>query len=114
MTIVIRHIQTLVHTETEPALKFSGDEMSRPVHLTDAFLIIKDGRIHSFGIDDSDVIEKFLALNSGATVIDANGKAVFPSFCDAHTHLVWAGSREKEFVDRINGMTYQQIAQRGG
>src|SRR4051812_1345024 len=114
MTIVIRHIQTLVHTETKPALKFSGEEMSRPVHLNNAFLIIKDGLIHSFGIDDSAVIEKFLSADSGTTVINAKGKVVFPSFCDAHTHLVWAGSREKEFVDRINGLSYQEIALRGG
>ena len=47
-------------------------------------------------------------------VVDATGKMVFPSFCDSHTHIVYAASREEEFVDRINGLTYEEIAKKGG
>ncbi len=82
-----------------------GQEMAQTEVLKDAWLLVEDGRVKDFGEGSS----------SGAeTVIDAQGGAVLPSFCDSHTHLVYAGSREGEFVDKIRGLSYAEIARRGG
>lgn len=82
-----------------------GQEMAQTEVLKDAWLLVEDGRVKDFGEGPS----------SGAeTVIDAQGGAVLPSFCDSHTHLVYAGSREGEFVDKIRGLSYAEIARRGG
>lgn len=82
--------------------------------LEHAFLLWQDDTILDFGPEDSDTIHRFTAQHPGLECWDAAGGAVFPSWCDAHTHVVFAGSREQEFVDRINGLTYQEIAVRGG
>ena len=76
--------------------------------IKNAFLLLKDNLIADFGSMDN--IPKIDADK----VIDANGKIVLPSWCDSHTHIVYAGNREQEFVDRINGLTYEEIANRGG
>lgn len=75
--------------------------------VTDAFLLIENGRILSYGKNES-------APERAGEVIDATGKMVLPAWCDSHTHIVYAGSREAEFVGKINGLTYEEIAQRGG
>lgn len=93
--------------------KLSGKEMSELNYITDAFLHIKDGIINTYGksvSDECDAIEKLMHCE----VIDATGKFVFPAFCDSHTHLVYAGSREIEYVDKIKGLSYEEIARRGG
>jgi imidazolonepropionase len=79
--------------------------------LENSWLAIENGKIGGFG-----EMKDFPGITdwSGLTVIDATDKLVFPSWCDSHTHLVYASSREKEFVDRINGLSYEEIAKRGG
>lgn len=91
--------------------KISGVGMKALPCIQDAWLAIEDGKIAAFGeMKDFPGISDWNHL----TIIDATDKLVFPSWCDSHTHLVYAGSREKEFVDRINGLSYEEIAKRGG
>ena len=81
--------------------------------IEDAFLLIKDGLIADFGPMNSNNYSD-LSNQSDVISINAKGKMVMPCYCDSHTHLVYAASRESEFVDRINGLTYEEIALRGG
>ena len=111
--ILIKNIKCLVQTEQTPKLKICGKDMSQIEVIHDAYLLIRNGIISDFGaMKDlpSDVHDQDYKLN----IIDAHGKMVFPSFCDSHTHLVYAGSREIEFVDKIKGLSYEDIAKRGG
>ena len=86
-----------------------GRDMRNLSCLHNAYLLLEEDRIQSFGKMDT------LPPGTAAdTVIDATGQTVFPSWCDSHTHLVYAGTRETEFVDRINGLSYEEIARRGG
>jgi imidazolonepropionase len=78
--------------------------------ITDAYIIVEDGRIKEYG----KVSDLTLSEDQFEEVIDCNGGLVLPAYCDSHTHLVHATSREEEFVDRINGLTYEEIALRGG
>ena len=111
MRILIKNIKTLVQVDDSPRLKISGIEMKKLQCLNDAWLAIEDGLIVDFGkMGDFPGISDWTNLQ----VLDATDKLVFPSWCDSHTHIVYAGSRETEFADRINGLTYEQIAQRGG
>lgn len=111
MKLFIKNIKELVQVETAPVVKRSGSEMSQLESIKDAFLAIEDGKIVAFGkMSDWPGITDWRDLE----VIDASGKMVFPSWCDPHTHLVFAASREGEFVDRINGLTYEEIAAKGG
>ena len=79
--------------------------------MLNAWLSIKNGLIHDFG-----PMDEFKGVSdwSDLEVIDASGKMVFPSWCDSHTHLVYAGSRENEFEGRIKGLSYEEIASKGG
>ena len=86
----------------------SGLEMKQLPTLKNAWLLMEDGLIHSFG-----KMEELEELSAEKT-IDCSGKIVLPSWCDSHTHLVYAGNREQEFVDRINGLSYHEIAENGG
>ncbi|MCM1292371.1 MAG: imidazolonepropionase [Bacteroides sp.] len=86
-----------------------GQRMQTIGMLRDAWLHIEGGRFHSWG-----PMSEFPTTDGGEEIIDAKGGAVVPSFCDSHTHLVYAGSREQEFVDKINGLSYEEIARRGG
>ena len=110
MSILIKNIKTLAGIDDGRRSKVSGKEMSTLECIGNAFLILEEDEISSFGSmndlksDHSDY----------EYLIDASGKMVLPSFCDSHTHLVYASSRESEFVDRIHGLSYQQIAERGG
>ena len=83
--------------------------MARIDTIEHAYLYVEDGRIASYG-KRSDMPQ----IDSDTTVVDAEGGAVLPSFCDSHTHIVYAGSREGEFVDKIRGLSYAEIAKRGG
>ncbi len=113
MSLLIKNIGTLVHTETEIRLKYSGDEMSALHTIENAFVYIESDKITSFGKMDSPEFKQLVVENID-TIINAKGRLVFPSWCDSHTHLVYAGSRELEFVDRINGLSYEEIFNRGG
>ena len=104
--ILIKNIKELLQTQQGDQL-VRGKEMSNLPSIKNAFLLIKNERIADFGSMDR-VPER------AEQEIDATGKFVFPSFCDSHTHLVFAASREGEFVDRIKGLSYEEIAARGG
>ncbi len=95
--------------DTEGIVAKRGEALSHIERLDNAWLLIEDGRFASWGTMDE------LPTNIDVErQLDANGGYLFPSFCDSHTHLVYAGSREGEYVDKINGLSYEQIAQRGG
>ncbi len=113
MTLLIKNIQTLVHTEDTCIEKYSGKQMSEMKWINNAFLLINNDRIASFGSMD-DWKDDLNGQKNEAEVIDATGRHVFPSWCDAHTHIVYSGTRETEFVDRINGLSYDEIFKRGG
>jgi imidazolonepropionase len=106
--LLIKNIKSLVQVrEQSPTESIKGAAMKHLPTIENAFLLLKNGRIADFGIMDN-------CPETKAETIDATGKMVFPSWCDSHTHLVYAGSREQEFVDRINGLTYEEITERGG
>lgn len=111
------NIKELVGVQESSALKV-GAEMDNLNGIKDAFLYVKDGKIAGYGAMEQMPQElKDMAgssvLQSGE-VVDASGKFIMPAFCDSHTHLVYAGSREQEFTDKIKGLSYQEIARRGG
>ena len=105
--LLIKNIKTLVQTRDHIDAPLRGTQMAELPTIDNAFLLVENGKINDFG----DM--KNCPANVGETV-DARGKMVFPCWCDSHTHLVFAATREGEFVDRIKGLTYQEIAQRGG
>jgi imidazolonepropionase len=111
MKILIKNIKQLVQVEETPQLKVVGNNMKQLGCINDAWLALENDKIVGFGkMNDWEGIADWTDL----TIIDATDKLVFPSWCDSHTHIVYAGSREGEFVDRINGLTYEQIFERGG
>ncbi|OWY21498.1 imidazolonepropionase [Sphingobacteriales bacterium UPWRP_1] len=110
MQLLIKNIATLVQVEQgPPALRIAGKNMQQLPVLENAFLLMESGRITDFG-----PMDECPSVSESASMIDAKGKMVFPCWCDSHTHLVYAGSREQEFVYRIKGMTYEEIARQGG
>ena len=113
MKILIINIKELVGIEEDTKLFVSGAEMGRLNTMKDAFLFIEKGLILEYGKMEHLFIPEDWK-KKGIKVIDAKGKLVFPSFCDSHTHLVYAGSREIEYVDKIKGLSYEEIARRGG
>jgi imidazolonepropionase len=114
MKILIRNIKELVQVEYEPVPMRSGREMATLHSLKNAFLMIDKGKIADFGsMEDLFLPDKGERLGR-IKEIDATGRMVFPSFCDSHTHLVYAGSRETEYTDKIRGLSYEEIAIRGG
>jgi imidazolonepropionase len=112
--LLIKNIKGLVQTEDLPRLKICGSEMAVISVISDAYLYIRDGLISEFGTMKELQKSKILIQNPQVETIDASGKFVFPSFCDSHTHLVYSGSREVEYIDKIRGLSYEEIARRGG
>ena len=108
MTTLIKNIKELLQVRETSVSKVSGAEMAILPTIKNAFLVIEDNLIADFGL-----MENLPEINADE-VIDATGKIVLPSWCDSHTHIVYAGNREQEFVDRINGFSYEEIANRGG
>ena len=108
MTTLIKNIKELLQIRETSVSKVSGAEMAVLPTIKNAFLVIEDNLIADFGL-----MENLPEINADE-VIDATGKIVLPSWCDSHTHIVYAGNREQEFVDRINGFSYEEIANRGG
>lgn len=97
-----------IETGTERKSRISGQAMKVLPSLENAWLYLENGHIHSFGkMDEVHTIQ----CND---IVDVSGRMVLPAWCDSHTHLVFAAPREQEFVDRINGMSYEDIAMRGG
>jgi imidazolonepropionase len=112
--LLIKNIACLVQTEDFPKLKICGSEMAELSSINDAYLYISDGLIMEFGRMIELQKSNILIQNPEAEIIDATGRFVFPSFCDSHTHLVYSGSREIEYTDKIRGLSYAEIARRGG
>ncbi|MBE0651830.1 MAG: imidazolonepropionase [Bacteroidales bacterium] len=114
MAILIENIKKLVQTESKPKLCVRGKEMAVVESIDDAWLYIRDGKIEDFG-EMSDLNRALLvSKNKAVEIMDAKGKMVFPSFVDSHTHLVYPASREIEYIDKIKGLSYEEIARRGG
>jgi len=112
--LLIINIKGLVQTETVAKQKVSGTDMSEINTITDSWLYLKNGLISDFG-KMSDLKSRMHEIKStDIETLDAAGRFVFPSFCDSHTHIVFAGSREAEFTDKIKGLSYEEIARRGG
>ena len=108
---LIKNIQALYQAGEDLPTMLRGEQMSHVTVIHDAFVALEDGKIIAYGeMSDLMGIDDW----SNLTVIDATGKSVLPAFCDSHTHLVFAKSREEEFVDRINGLSYEEIALKGG
>lgn len=108
MTTLIINIKELIQVRETSISKVSGAEMGILPSIKNAYLVIKNNLIADFG-----AMENLPKINADKT-IDATGKMVLPTWCDSHTHIVYTGNREQEFVDRINGLTYEEIANRGG
>ena len=106
--IIITNIKELVGILPKNKLVLSGKEMNKLSVLKNAFIEVKEDKIESFGL------MKDLKLKDSQNIFDANGGTVIPSWNDSHTHLVFAKSREEEFIDKINGLSYEQIAKKGG
>ena len=112
--LIIKNIKPLFQVEEVPKLKVCGAEMAEIKTITEAWLYIKDGLINDFGKMSEFNSGKIRFDQSVIETIDAAGRFVFPSFCDSHTHIVYAGSREAEYTDKIRGLSYEEIASRGG
>jgi imidazolonepropionase len=108
MKILIINIKELIQVREKGISKVSGVEMNVLPTIKNAFLLIENDVIVAFGAMDN------CPKTTVDTTIDAIGKMVLPTWCDSHTHIVYAGNREQEFVDRINGLSYEEIANRGG
>ena len=108
MITLITNIKELLQIRESSTKKVSGKEMATLPTIKNAFLVIENEYIINFGTMDN-----CPKINADKT-IDAMGKIVLPTWCDSHTHIVYAGNREGEFVDRINGLSYEEIANRGG
>ncbi|HON17969.1 MAG TPA: imidazolonepropionase [Salinivirgaceae bacterium] len=107
MYLLIKNIKKLIQVEDAPKTWVAGADMDKLPTLDNAYLLIRNDRIEDFGPMEQ-------CPNIDATTIDAAERFVFPSFCDSHTHIVYAGSRELEYVDKIRGLSYEEIAKRGG
>ncbi|MEO6541706.1 MAG: imidazolonepropionase, partial [Ferruginibacter sp.] len=110
MTTLIKHIKQLVNTREENEL-LRGSVLAQLPVIEDAFLLIEDGIITEYG----PMYELELKVpNLPKDIIDADGQFVLPTWCDSHTHIVFAKSREEEFIDKLKGMSYAEIAAKGG
>lgn len=107
MTQLFINIKELIQVRDLEFLKISGTAMKVLPTLKNAFLLVEDNTIIDYGLMQN-------APNSIDNIIDCNGKMILPTWVDSHTHIVFAGNREQEFVDRIKGLTYEEIANKGG
>lgn len=107
MTTLFENIGRLVQVEKEIRPFVAGADMNILPEIENAYLLVEDDKIKAFGPMSE-------SPSDADAVIDLDGRYVLPSFCDGHTHIVYAGSREHEFIDKINGLSYEEIAKRGG
>lgn len=114
MSILITNIKKLVQVEDKPKKWKAGKKMAKVSSIDNAWLLIEDDRIKDFGPKSQLPTSNSELQTSNLQELDASGKMVFPSFCDSHTHLVYPASREIEYVDKIKGLSYEEIAKRGG
>lgn len=108
MTTLFKNIKELIQVRDQHIDFISGADMKILPTIKNAFLVLEDGLISDYGHMNDCPKTTF------DTIIDATGKMILPSWCDSHTHIVYAGNREGEFVDRINGLSYKDIANKGG
>lgn len=108
MQTIFINIKQLLQVRETFISKVAGNEMSILPMLENAFLLIEGDKILDFGLMEN------APMFDGKKIVDCSGKIVLPSFCDSHTHIVYAGNRSGEFVDRINGLSYEEIANKGG
>lgn len=108
MKTLIKNIGQIAGIVEEGVLRKEGAAMSETGTLGNAWLLIDNERIADFGPMDD------LPSDEGCEIIDAEGGMVLPAFCDSHTHIVFAGTREQEFLDKIEGLSYAEIAAHGG
>lgn len=107
MRLVLKNIASLLGLESESEAYLAGADMAKVQSLENAWLVIENGLIACYG--EGEVIPF-----ADDEVLDCKGGMVLPAFCDSHTHLVYAGSREREYEDKIRGLSYEEIAKRGG
>lgn len=107
MRLVLKNIARLLMVEEEPGSRVAGADMASVSAIENGWLILDGDRISGFGQGDA-------AVRADDEVLDCGGGMVFPAFCDSHTHLVYAGTRELEYEDKIRGLSYEEIARRGG
>ncbi len=107
MTTLIENIGRLLQVEQEVRPFVCGADMQKIPSIENAYLLIEDDKIKAFGPMAESPAE-------ADEVIDVDGRMVLPAFCDGHTHVVYAGSREIEYIDKIKGLSYEEIAKRGG
>ena len=107
MNVLFKNIKELVQVREITVDFLSGKEMNILPTIKNAFLLVENGLISNFGVMEN-------CPKTELKIIDASGKMILPSWCDSHTHIVYAGNREGEFVDRINGLSYKEIADNGG
>ncbi len=108
MKLLLTHIKELLQVREDCPPKLSGKEMKELPTLKNAWVFINHGIIEDYGTMDK------MGPHQGFKTLDCSGKIVLPAWCDSHSHIVYAGNREQEFVDRINGLSYQEIAEKGG
>jgi imidazolonepropionase len=108
MTILITNIKELIQVEEFSKEMVIGNQMKLLPTIKNAFLLIENNIIKDFGLMSN------ISEIKADKIINATGKMILPTWCDSHTHIVYAGNREQEFVDRINGLTYREIAKKGG
>ena len=108
MNLLVKNIGTLVGIDESGRTRVAGAEMDSIATLENAWLLTDGTRIKDYGTMES------LRATEECEQLDAQGGWLFPSFCDSHTHIVYSGSREQEFLDKINGLSYEEIAKRGG
>lgn len=114
MAILVKNIKQLVQAEPKKIKFRAGKEMQNLPVIDNAYLLTEGDKIKDFGKME-DLNASILAkVKEPIEEIDATGRLVFPSFCDSHTHIVYAGTREVEYIDKIKGLSYEEIAQRGG
>ncbi len=108
MKLLLTHIKELLQVRENCPEKLSGKEMKELPTLKNAWVFINHGVIEDYGTMDK------MGPHQGFKTLDCSGKIVMPAWCDSHSHIIYAGNREQEFVDRINGLSYQEIAEKGG
>ena len=109
MRLLVKNIAKIVGIDEDRRARVLGENMDCVHTLDDSWLVAEDGWIADYGLMSNVPSEETFDR-----VVDAEGGMLFPSFCDSHTHIVYAGSREQEFVDKIHGLSYEEIARRGG
>lgn len=114
MKTLISNIKQLVQVDNGERRMVCGKEMAKLPCLNNAWLLVEDDKIKDFGTMDESRLQTLREESTMLEEIDATGRLLLPSFCDSHTHIVYAGSREIEYIDKIKGLSYEEIAKRGG